>query len=245
MALTAQALTTYSVVRDLLGLTSSVDNTATQTNIERAIDAVSAAIAQVANRIFQYSAGIVERVAGFGTTKIRVIRMPIRSIAAVEIIASDGTVAFTYPLTSFEIVGDGKSGMIQATDGGGFSGVECGVFPWTAIPSDSIRGRPLPGSERRSLQVVYDAGFITPEQARANTGMLRDLPYDLEEATIQSAISVYRNRARDRTITSQTVHEASTSWSQPAEGNMIIGTEASGILTTNAMQVAKRYRRVA
>ena len=55
------------------------------------------------------------------------------------------------------------------------------------------RGGSWPGGPGLTVEVVYEAGYITPEQARNGLGE-RDLPYDLEEACIATVMSWFSRR---------------------------------------------------
>ena len=57
-----------------------------------------------------------------------------------------------------------------------------------------IRRRGSCGGPGLTVEVVYEAGYITPEQARKGVGE-RDLPYDLEEACIATVMSWYSRRS--------------------------------------------------
>lgn len=241
MALSIHALTTWETMQAELGLSGTSD----QTVIERLINAASEEIERVAQRHFEYVAGHAERVAGHGTNLLIVSHAPIRSVAAIDYIDGAGLVSHSYASTEYAIH-DAKAGLVAWTGGTDVLRGNVSGWPWTAdAAGDTIRGEPLPGSERKALRVVYDGGWVTPEQARANTGMARDLPYDLEQACIIAVASWWKRRGSDVTVSNHSSAQGSSvTYRAPAEGNSVIGTIPSGMLPLEAAQIAQRYRRV-
>lgn len=231
MALTVHALTKWETVRDELGQTG----TANQTVFERIVNAVSEAIEMVAGgRHFERGAAIIERVRGNGTSRLILSRTPIVSIASIERLNQDGTVAETYTASTYEIE-NAAAGFVYRADG----------WPWTGQSASDIAGSPLPWTERASLRVTYAGGWIAPPQDNGTT-LIRDLPADLEEAAILSAVSLFRRRGQDRQITGQNVTDGpSVNYRSPPEGNVLIGSEPAGLLVQEALDVARKYRRLA
>lgn len=235
MTQTSHALTLYSTVRDALGFTSA-DDTALQSKIERIIEAVSAEMEAIAHRHFEYGAAIVEKCRGYDDVRLVLGRAPLKAITSIELLNVDGTVGSTFTSTDQEIDGDGGSGIIYRTAG----------FPWVTAEAGDIEGSPMAGAERAALRVTYAGGWVTAVQAAADAALLvplgwvRDLPYDLEEAVIQSAISVWKRTGTDRSIAAETsAGGSSVSYINP---NTII-SEGASLLTAEAQRVAHRYWR--
>jgi hypothetical protein len=229
MAVTTHALTRLTTVQTELNLGASDHVTA----LERMIDAASYAMEQAAGgRHFERTSGIVERVRGTGGLRLILSRTPIVSITSIERLNIDGTVAETYSASTYEIE-DANAGFVYRDAG----------WPWTGAGALDIAGSPLPWTERASLRVTYTAGWITPQQAADSVGT-RDLPFDLEEATILATLALYRRRGADRSITNTTTNEASVNYAGAEQGNTLIGSEPNGILPLESLAVAKRYRRI-
>ncbi len=94
-----------------------------------------------------------------------VLLLPLYPILRVESVTADGTLV---PFEEYDV--DAQSGRLIR---------RCGSWP---------------GGPGLTVEVVYEAGYITPEQARKGMGE-RDLPYDLEEACIATVMSWYSRRS--------------------------------------------------
>ena len=230
MPINAHGLTIWDTLYPDLNV--AVDDSR-KTRIEGMVNAVSEAIEQIAQRHFEFQVGIVEFVKGHGTYEIVLDRTPVRSIQSIAFISVDGTVSETYDSTSYSF--DPTTGIVHRSGG----------WAWSAEAADDIRGSPLGGSERRALRVIYTGGYVTPEQARIGGYGARDLPADLEEAALISATALFKRRGANRDIQNDATQQSSVTYRSPAEGNILIGTEGTGLLTLEAAQVARKYRRVA
>lgn len=218
MTLSVHALSTYATVRDELGLTG----TQAQTRIERLIEAASAEFESLANRHFENSTAVTELLPGYGDYRLILRRVPVVSITTIKLLNTDGTVADTATSTDFKIE-DADAGFISKPGG----------WYWTARTGNDIQASRLSGTELKMVEVVYNGGYITPNQ----TGT-RNLPYDIEESIIQSVVGLYRAQGRDPTITSET----SAAGSSVSYGSSSSDTSGS-FLTTAAKACARRYYR--
>lgn len=232
--LSAHALTLYATVRDALGFTSADDATV-QAKLERIINAVSDEMASLAHRTFEYGAAIVEKQRGYDDVRMVLDRAPLKAITSIEWLSWDGSSVSTFAATSYEIDEDGLSGMIYRSAG----------FAWTAQLAGDILGSPMAGTERAAYRVTYAGGWVTPEQARLDAALLvplgwvRDLPYDLEEACIQSAIAVYRKSGQDRSVLAET----SAGGSSVAYSDPLAQAGSASMLTAEAQRIVQRYWR--
>lgn len=88
-----------------------------------------------------------------------------------------------------------------------------------------------PGGPGLTVEVVYEAGYITPEQARKGVGE-RDLPYDLEEACIATVMSWYSRRSMPPDVQSFWVEQIRVQFDQERDW-----------LPTPVQRILDRYRR--
>lgn len=225
MALIAGALTTVRELESELGLDAGTDVRA----VERAINAASAEVARIAERVLHRVSGAVDRVEGHGGSLLVLPRAPVAAISAIAVLADDGsTVEETYDATSYDLQ-DADAGIVFRAMG----------WPWTATRRAGVSGAPVAGSERASIRVTYTAGWITPYQASATGGSVgtRDLPYDLEEACLIAAVTRYRGRGRDRAVVREQLGPESVTFASP-------GASSPGSwLPSEAYQIAAGYRR--
>lgn len=225
MALASLALTTFETVRVELDLDEECD----RDKIERFINAVSQAISNVAGgRVFHYEVDVVEPKRGFGDFRLIMDRAPIVSIDSILLLNIDGTTSSTFASDTYEIDGNPENGIIFRPAG----------WIWTAGTTASIKSDPMAGSERRAIQVTYTPGYITPQQEDDGVGT-RNLPYDLEQAAIDSIVALWRGSSRDRSIASKSTEQVSTSWRNP---NELIGT-GPHLLLPESRAVAESYYR--
>ena len=82
-----------------------------------------------------------------------------------------------------------------------------------------------------AVEVVYEGGYITPEQARNGLGE-RNLPYDLEEACIATVMSWYSRRSMPPDVQSFWVEQIRVSFDTQREW-----------LPTPVQRILDRYRR--
>lgn len=181
VALASNALTTVEEVRDRLGILGNDQND----RLTRLVNAASDYIERKLDRKLYREVITNEKVIGEGTDKIVLSRRPIVSIS--EIRYKDQVISSS----SYEILGDGVSGIVQSTSGG---------FVWTAHHVVDVSFSKVPGTELQSFEVDYTGGYYLPSDS-AN----RNLPYDLEEACISLVISRYNSLTRDQNIKSERI----------------------------------------
>lgn len=222
MPLQQSALTTWPVVQAALGHSDA----AQQARTERLIDSVSVAMAQEIGRTVQRTAGIVERHGSDGFPRLFLRRLPVSSISAIVRLAQDGSIAETFTTTSYEIE-NASLGWVYREGGWPATGEPKGGF----TPGIQSRGPP-----RESIRVTYTAGYITPYQSSTEGGAVgtRDLPFDLEEACIQSVIALANRYGSEHNITTNAVTDRQTTW-EPIKG---------GLLLPMTIAVCERYRTV-
>lgn len=147
MGLQANALTDYATVADELGITSPTD----QAKIERAINAVSAAIEQYCNRKLTYLANITEKKAMYGDCRLLLDRYPVSVLGSAETSMGD------VDPTEVRIY-DADAGIIWNDRG----------WPWSAYLRPGVTQLTLErelGTENKLATVVYAGGYITGPQA--------------------------------------------------------------------------------
>lgn len=212
---TATALTTVEEVVDRLGTSLTPAEMHTVSVI---VDAVSDAARRYTGREFSRQV-YVEKVAGTGSVSLRLRHTPVVSIAS---IVRDGSTM----LASEYQIADAENGRVYRQDG----------WDWTVahVASLSRQNRPHVGDELPEYEVTYTAGWLLPGEAG------RTLPYDVEEAAIQSAIDWWNNGkastndagpVRRKTIDGLTVEYAVSE-----------GSAAVGALSPVSVQILNRYR---
>jgi hypothetical protein len=215
MALTAPALTTVAQLRFELGLAVDEGDT---TQLEARIMRASQAIATYVGAPLHYEAGIVERVAGYGTARLVVTRRPLRAIESITL--RSGT-------SAQEIDADD-----YAIDDAGLGWIEriAGAWCWTTAGA-GLEPNGIAGQEYKGYAVTYTGGWITPEQEGG--ALVRDLPEDIEAACLALAVLSWRSRGRDASVRERKLMSASVKYGTTSEGE-------AGILAQLA-----HYRRLA
>lgn len=192
VALATNALTTKELIKGDLGIATAV--TTYDDIICGLINAASALIESRAGRKFHYESVTSEKLPGLGADTLSVARYPIDTSKIVTITYDGDTV----DSTSYEIDGDGSSGIIRSL---------YGAFEWTAGGAGNICQDPLPGTERKLYAVSYYGGYVLPN----DTGT-RTLPADLELACRLIVAQLYRGLGRDPTVTSERLLSGSASY---------------------------------
>lgn len=199
VALSTNALTTVSAVRDELGLSSSAGE---DPKLTRWINAVSDAVERYCQRSFYRVVAQVEAVAGFGTLTLRVTRRPVNTLTGI-----------TYNGTSVDLtdvtVHDANAGLIERIGG----------WLWTAHQASDMSTTSLPGTERKLYSVTYDGGWYTPKQVEADTSLTRSLPWDLEQVAIDLVRWMRASKGqRDRGIKSEKLESWAATYTSDPEG---------------------------
>jgi hypothetical protein len=172
-----------TVIKSELRIASS--NTDYDALIERLIMQVSDAFVSICDRKFHYTTDVVEKLRGYGTTRIYVSRTPVVAITSLKVDGSDYVEDTDYTC-------DKESGELYRKGG----------WPNTATQSVGVTYDALPGSEERAIVVTYDGGWVTPEQARADVALTRTLPYDLEGLAIDAVVTLFRDKGENKAIKS-------------------------------------------
>jgi hypothetical protein len=206
MALATSALTTVSALEAEMGITPSSTGT-TLALLERAINAASASIAAALGRELHHAERI-ERVAGHGTPQLLTRVTPLRSIALIEYLGADDPEEID--AADYEIA-DASAGLVRR---------HCATWRWTGRVT-SIDGDLQGGSEQLLYRVTYTGGWITPEQEGG--ALVRDLPYDIEDAALRLSALLYRSRGRDESVKSRKLMSASVTYgaTQAAQADIL------------------------
>lgn len=228
MALEANALVPYETVRDELGLSGTTD----QAKIERYINVASERIAQYCNRVFRWSSGITENVAGFGAIHLRLSRTPLLTITSVKI---DGTLLAVGEYA----IDDAAAGLLVRKTG--VDGV-ARAWPWTTHRRPDIAQDPFPGAEEKLIEVVYTGGYVTDVQkGSGGAPSVRTLPFDLEQACVDLAVIAYRRKGEAQDVVSESVQGASITYDRGYDR----GAEDRSGIPAGIRAVLDKYARAA
>lgn len=177
--------------------------------LPRLVAVASAAILRHLNRRqLHYAEAYVETLAGHGRPRLVLGLTPVLDVASVTV---DGA---TLEATGYEVE-DAEAGLLYR-DGG---------WPWTGalrggLPPQNDRGA---GSEKAVIAVTYEGGYVTPAQATSAgwAGPARSLPYDLEEAAVQTAVQLYRRGGQQGDIAAESLGDYSVSYRAVSLGGVI------------------------
>ena len=220
--LAANALTTLAEMKAELGIT----DTASDDALCRGINVASSAIVQFCNRTFHRETSIVEKVAGANTPTVALSRTPIRAITTL----TENESALT----------EGDDFEVENADAGLLRKIY-GSWYYYGPSTGGVNFEPLYGMERPNIEVDYDGGFITPQQEIDNVGWVRDLPFDVEQAAIITASSLFIGRGRDRSVAAERALSGSV---QYAGRSRVTGRGAGGIIPDDAAILLSMWRRV-
>ena len=218
MALPTSALTDLATVKDELGITDSSEDT----RLERYIQVASDAIVKYCRREFSRVIGIVETHAGADFPRLYLDRLPLVTVTEVQI---DGAII---EAGDFDIV-DPTTGLLYREAG----------WPRRAFRAAGVVQQPVNGTDQENIQVTYDGGFITPEGDPAQG--TRNLPLDIEQACIDTVVSIRANRGRDTDITAEKLGDASVSYGGV---NTAMGRGSGGVIPDGVIGTLKPYRRL-
>lgn len=193
-------LTTAATVADALGVASD------DAKVERAVSVASDAIAKFIGRRLHYGPSISEKLAGY-VDQVRLVLSvrPVISVASVVLPGSVTLGADAYELENLEL------GWLYRAAGWPYTGL---------IRAGLLYDAPAVGTEREAIVATYAGGWVTPAQAAKPgwAGPARSLPYDIEEACIQTAVGVYRGLGNDKSIASESLGDYSVSYRGDVEG---------------------------
>ncbi|MCY1042126.1 hypothetical protein OV208_12445 [Corallococcus sp. bb12-1] len=193
--------------------------------LESLVTAASRAVAGYCGRVFEYGEGLVEYPAGYGRPLLLLERPPVVLVVGVW----EGGVFV--PAEEYESHGKlADAGMLYRKGG---------VWPMTARLGgqvvemvDSFQGE----SGDAGLRVVYDGGFVTPGQRALDASRVVTLPEDVQEATILTAVQLYRSRGVDSMVASESIGDWSVSYfAAKAEGKSSIPGTAQALLAPYVM----------
>lgn len=221
IASTGTQLTTLEALKAHLGTTSTANDDLLSSAIDQASAAIETYVGYPLSRaVYQ------ETVAGYGNLKLLLSRTPIR---AIDSITYQGMLV---PSTGYEI--DAQAGIVHRDQG----------WPWTAGVEWDLESRVVAKSERPAFTAIYEAGYLLGAGAGApyllNGG--RTLPYDLEKACLDTAKTLYLNRAMDPTISSRRIGDLSITYR--GGGNQALSQSPSSLLPDEVAGSLHRYRRV-
>lgn len=217
-------LTTAATVAGELGVDPSTPR------LPRIITAASAAIRSYLNRRqLHYQVGYVENVAvgAFQPNRLWLELTPVASIASVVV----NGVALGASDYALETSGPSANAAVYRSGSG---------WPYTGWSRGGPVGNdPNVGSEQQSIVVTYTGGWVTPAQATLGTwaGPARSLPEDLEQAAIETIVSLWRTAGTDRRVMAETFSEYSVTYAAPTSAD-------GGIVPPIARGLLDPYRRL-
>lgn len=179
-----------SDVKDDLGVTDSSKDSA----LERRILAASSMLESYCSRRFRRAVNKVEKLAGYGTTRLIPSLAPISSVT--ELLLDGSPIASS----AFEVEeSDAGEGWCLYSESG---------WGWTTAAVSSYSGgvTPVVGEERRAFQLTYTAGYSLPNDTDQSGPAL---PPPIVEAAIALSCHLWRQKGRDLNITAETDGDAS------------------------------------
>jgi hypothetical protein len=222
MALPENALTTVEALAYELGVEAPMG--AALAYFERTIAVASGAIERYCNRQFA-RATVTERVRGYGTQFLMVSRTPVLSISSITLNGEEqGYVAWA---------DDCEAGLIRACSGG--------LWEDTSLLQSSPSPEGLPGTEAPDYAVVYVGGYVLPNDATEDSP--RTLPPELENACLQTCVSLYRQKGRDQSIVSESLMSASVTYAGSTV-NSGSGRGAGGVIPDAVLPQLAPFKRL-
>lgn len=214
MALTAQSLTTLAVLKAEVGI--GTGTTTHDSRLERLIEVASEAIAVYVGRPLHYSASYAERLEIPDGTKLLLSRTPLAASSPITSIVVDGV---TVTSTTYEVE-DYDLGIVNC---------DAGWTPQNMTAVHTLSGV-VPGTSPRLLVATYKGGWVTLGQVTAGPpALVRDLPWEIEQAAIDTAASLWRRAGVDR---------ASAAYQE--QGQQYGG----GVIPGSVLPSLNRYRRL-
>ncbi|NRD65440.1 hypothetical protein HRD49_27165 [Corallococcus exiguus] len=188
--------------------------------LESLVTAASRAVAGYCGRVFEYGQGLVEYPAGYGRPLLLVERPPVVLVVGVWEAG-----AFV-PAEDYESHGKlADAGMLYRRRGVWRETGRAGGLVVETVAS-------IHGSED-AIRVVYDGGFVTPGQRVLDASRMVTLPEDVQEATVLTAVQMYRSRGIDAMVASESIGDWSVSYfAAKAEGKSPIPGFAQALLSS-------------
>lgn len=219
--LSAHALTTLQAVKDELSL--GVAPHADDDYLTKRINAVSDDIEKFCGRHFELvtlSGATAEKHPADGQLEFLLEHSPLVTLTGVAFADVDLDAGL------YEVV-DTEAGRVRLLYGAADE----------SMIAANITGDPLPGTSRRLYAVSYTGGYVLPKDDGVGVPpAVRTLPDGLEDACILEVVSRYRQRGRDRAVTSEKIMSWSETRAAPESG-------ASG-LTPEVERKVRGYRRI-
>lgn len=227
MAQKAHDLCSTADVAADLGVASSA-------TVERVVSAVSRVIANHCGRVFE-RATVTEYPRSPGRPRLLLSRPPIVSITSITEFGSELDAA-DYEVECSDAAKD--QGLLLRLNRSWRPVVRTGGLI-TDIP-DTYAGR----SDDLGITAVYTGGFITPGQVALDvvTYPATTLPEDIQEAAIQAAVQLYRQRGSDPNVASESLGDWSVTY---AGTNTAIGRGGALPEKVQAMLAPYVLQRVA
>lgn len=210
-------LTTPATVALELGVSAA------DPRLPRLISVASDAIAAFLNRQLHYIAGMTELVQGFGRPRLLLNVSPIVSITSITL--PDGTVVTDY------IRENDKAGILYRRSGWASTALARGGLP----PQNDV----APGTQEPAISVVYSAGWVTP----AAVAGVRSLPYDIEEACVQTVVTRYRRGGQDEAISQEALGDYSVTYRDQMGIASRGSAESTGMLPDSVVAQLAKYSR--
>lgn len=176
---------------------------ASSPRLPRLVSAASEACRRFMRRpSVHYRPALSEVVASRGTQRLVLGLTPVLSVTSVTL--EDGTVVDAADY----LVEDADAGLLYRRAGWAFTGV---------VRAGLLYSDQLPGSAMPSITVLYVGGWVTPAQATsvAWAGPARSLPFDVEEAAVQTAVTMYHRGGQDTGVASEGLGDYSVSYRAP------------------------------
>lgn len=192
MALTN--LVAFCLLDDLksdLGISGSANDSRLEAKVLQASELIEA----YCGRQFRYNASRVEKLAGYGTTRLLPNLTPIASVASVFFEDGAEVSASSYVVET-DTRGDGWALYAET----GWERTGPGVQTISATPVALI------GEERAAFTVTYAGGYSLPNDS-VKPGPL--LPTTISEACLMLACTLWRQRGRDANVIAESVGDAS------------------------------------
>lgn len=214
-------------------LTWTCQGVSAQSRVEQAINAASNAIEQYLNRKLIYGQW-TENIGASGRTFLRVTRPPLRSIIS---ISYQGAALASTDYEVYEQQVDGAGNLVPSE-----SGLIYRQIGWTWTAPFMLAAAPYQaaGQEFDIYQVIYLGGYQLPQfDGQAGVGgsvlapaIAADLPFELEKACIDTAVSIYRRNGWDRNVLSESFADAKVTYRDDAS-----------IIPGEVLDVLNRWRR--
>jgi hypothetical protein len=196
-------LTLAATAAEALGVSPS------DAKLPRIIGAASEAIASYIGRRLHYAAANAERLAGYvNQVRLYLGVTPVLSVA--QVVLPDGSV-LTEAGDDFTLE---DAATLYRAAGWPFTGL---------VRAGLLYDMPAVGTEKRGIVATYAGGWVTPAQAASGgwAGPARSLPFELEEACLQTVAALYAKQGADQTVASESLGAYSVSYRLPsAVGNI-------------------------